>query len=119
MSRSPDRCARGRRGCRQPGDHQGSLSAGSNYALAFTGSQLTITPAPLTVKANDATAIANGPFPAFTATITGFVFGETAAVLGGTLQFAVAPPDTTPGTHTITPSGLTSTNYAIAFVPGR
>ena len=44
----------------QVGDYaitQGTLAADSNYTIAFTGSTLTITPAPLTVTANPQTKV--------------------------------------------------------------
>jgi hypothetical protein len=49
------------------------------------------------------------------------VNNETESVLGVTLAFATNYNHTTPspiGTYDITPSGLTSTNYAISFVDG-
>jgi GNAT superfamily N-acetyltransferase len=52
--------------------------------------------------------------PVFTATYAGFVNGETAAVLGGTLVFARAQGEGV-GSYLITPSGLANGNYAIAF----
>ena len=55
--------------------------------------------------------------PVFTATYAGFVNGETAAVLGGTLVFARAPGEGV-GSCLITPSGLATGNYAIAFNTG-
>ena len=52
---------------------QGTLAADSNYTIAFTGSTLTITPAPLTVTANSQTKVYGTPIPALTDTATGFV----------------------------------------------
>ena len=43
----------------------------ANYVVTSTNGTLTITPAPLTIQANDATAPVGGPFPTFTGTITG------------------------------------------------
>src|SRR5262249_8703410 len=49
----------------------------------------------------------------------GLVNNETASVLRGMLTFSTtAPKYTTPGTYSITPGGLTSSNYAITFVSG-
>ncbi len=43
----------------------------------------------------------------------------TAAQLGGTLAFTTAATSTSPvGIYSVTPSGLTSSNYGITFVPG-
>jgi sugar lactone lactonase YvrE len=97
----------------------GSLSAGSNYTIAFTGSTLTITPATLIVTAGNLTKIAGEANPTFTVSYNGFVLGEGPSVLGGTLSFSTtATASSPPGTYAITPGGLTSSNYAITFVSG-
>jgi hypothetical protein len=114
-----------------------TLSAsGGNYAQSFSAANspaLAITPAPLTITADDKsrpTGVANPPF---TATYSGLVQGsnnvaswngtvtinDTPASLGGALAFATpATPSSPAGTYNITPSGQTSTNYAIAYVDG-
>jgi large repetitive protein len=52
---------------------QGTLAADSNYTLGFTGSTLTITPAPLTVTANSQTKVYGTADPTLTETASGFV----------------------------------------------
>ncbi len=52
---------------------QGTLAASSNYTIGFTGSTLSITPAPLTVTANPQTKVYGTADPALTDTATGFV----------------------------------------------
>ena len=99
--------------------NQGSLSAGGNYTITFTGANLTITPAPLTVTADNKVRFEKVANPAFTATYTGFVNGETASVLGGTLAITTtATSASAPGSYPVTPAGLTSGNYSLTFVPG-
>ena len=57
--------------------------------------------------------------PTYTANYSGFVLGENENELGGSLQFACTyAPGSAAGEYTITPSGLTSGNYAITFTPG-
>jgi hypothetical protein len=91
----------------------------ANYAISFVNGSLTITPAPLTITADDARRAVGAPNPAFTASYAGFVGGETPANLGGTLAFATpAVPASPPGAYAITPSGQTSSNYRISFVDG-
>jgi hypothetical protein len=71
------------------------------------------------VKADSYTKLLNAPNPTLIATYTGFVGGETPAVLGGTLGFTTnVPSPEQVGIWTITPSGLTSINYAISFLTG-
>ncbi len=96
----------------------GTLGA-ANYSLTFVKGTLTVTPAPLTVKADDKTKLYGAVNPTFTATITGYVNNETAAVLTGTLAFATtATQFSNVGGYPLTPSGVTAANYAIAFVNG-
>jgi len=52
-------------------------------------------------------------------TYTGFVNGETSAVLSGTLAYGGNSQGAiNPGSYVITPSGLASDNYAIAYLDG-
>jgi hypothetical protein len=91
-------------------------SAGFSASQSYT---LTIDKAALTITANNASKITGEANPAFTASCKGFVLGEGPGVLGGTLAFSTpATTSSPPGNYAITPAGLTSSNYAITFVPG-
>src|SRR5262249_46601615 len=75
--------------------------------------------APLTVTANNATRFYGQPNPAFTALYSGFVNGDTEAVLAGspaltTTATAASPP----GSYPITASAgtLRASNYSFNFV---
>lgn len=75
--------------------------------------------AKLTVKANDLSINEGSPVPTYTAAYAGFVNGQTEAVLSGKLTFTCSyTQNSKPGTYPITPSGLTSDNYAITFQNG-
>ncbi|MEA2337723.1 MAG: hypothetical protein QOE82_1730, partial [Thermoanaerobaculia bacterium] len=90
-----------------------------NYDVTLIPATLTIGKAPLLVKANDATKQYSDPLPTFSATFTGFVLGESPAVLGGTLLIqTTATKDSGPGTYPISIGGLTSPNYSITFAGG-
>ena len=103
---------------------QGTLAANSNYAIAFTGSTFTISPATLTVTANPETKVYGAADPAFTDTVAGLVdttvdgvaIDDTAAtVLTGTLARA-AGETVSGGPYAITQGTLTaSSNYRVAF----
>jgi hypothetical protein len=79
---------------------------------------LSVTPAPLTVTALDATRMYGAPNPVFQATYGGFVLNQDATALGGVLTFTAPDVNTGAGQYQLTPAGLSSTNYAIAFAPG-
>ena len=105
-----------------------NVNALSNAGVTVTGmgnycgtaaAAFTIDKAPLKVTANDG-SIVYGNAPAGNGvTFTGFVNGETESVLGGsvTYTYSCGKYDDV-GSYTITPSGLTSGNYAITYAPG-
>jgi hypothetical protein len=102
----------------------GTFSASTvSYSVpVFDGSNnpaLTIMPAPLTIRADDKTRPVGLPNPPFTATYSGLVFGETPAVLAGSLIFATSADTLSPaGSYPIVPSGQSSGNYAITYLTG-
>ena len=96
-------------------------NGGKNYNVTTQTATGTIDKAALTVAANndakiyDKTAYAGGKG----VTYTGLVNGETGSDLGGSLTYGGTSQGTTEvGTYTITPGGLTSTNYTITFRDG-
>ncbi|MBG6080642.1 filamentous hemagglutinin family protein [Rubrivivax gelatinosus] len=92
-----------------------------NYDLSFVDGTLTIDKAALTVTALDASKAAdlvayrggNG------VSYTGFVGGEGADVLGGTLSYGGSSQGALqPGVYTISPGGLSAANYTLRYVDG-
>ena len=84
-----------------------------------------VTPAALSVTAEDTTITFGESAPTAGVTYSGFVNDETEAVLGGTLGFTYKDSSdnnyhagSNVGTYIITPQGLTSANYDITFNPG-
>ena len=110
----------------------GKITAGAvgNFILTVTATadgynqkevtvEFTVGKAALTVTADDKTIAYGDAAPAFTVTYDGFVNGDDEGDLGGTLAFACDyEKGDDVGTYPITPSGLTSDNYNITFVPG-
>jgi hypothetical protein len=94
---------------------------GANYTVSYVNNTAgVITPAPLSIIADDKERQATLPNPPFTATYSGLVGGDTAASLAGTLDFTTPATITSPkGTYPITPFGQTSTNYTITYVNGQ
>nr|MBA3707471.1 hypothetical protein [Planctomycetota bacterium] len=89
----------------------------TNYAISFVASNLTVTAAPLVIQTVPVSKVYGDVNPAFTVTYTSFVLGQNQSALGGTLAFGTsAVTSSNVGTYAVTPSGLTSTNYAISFV---
>ncbi|MFG2045674.1 PxKF domain-containing protein [Dactylosporangium sp. NPDC048998] len=97
-------------------------AAGRGYDPGHAEQSFTVTPAILTVTADDKTAVLNGAAPPLTATITGFVNGDTAAsaTAGQPACFVPTGATGTVGAAAITCTGgtLTATNYVFRFAPG-
>ena len=90
----------------------------SNYSFSYAASTHSVNKASLQVSANnasktyDAAAYSGGNGVSY----TGLVGGESASVLGGTLSYGGSSQGATNvGSYTITPSGLSSNNYAITY----
>src|SRR5262249_8793295 len=98
---------------------QGTLAASGNYALSFSPGTLTVTPAPLTITIDAKTRPVTTPNPALTATFSGLVNGDTAAVVQGLNLTTTAAQDSAAGDYPITSSTTpTAANYTITVVPG-
>ncbi|MDB5320609.1 MAG: sdrD 1 [Phycisphaerales bacterium] len=88
----------------------------SNYSITYVDGSLLVDKAVLKVTANDASKTYGEANPNFTASYIGFVNGDGAASLGGTL--VISTPGVHAGTFALTATGQTSSNYAINYVDG-
>ena len=89
------------------------------YAVEVVDGRLTVDKAALVVRAADASRRYGAADPGFTAAYSGFVLGDGADDLGGTLGFTTpAGRASAVGRYGLTPRGLTSGNYAISYAPG-
>jgi hypothetical protein len=93
----------------------------TDYTTAMSTVTLIVNPAMLTVTANNASQLVGAANPAFTASYSGFVNGDTAAVLSGLPLLTTTATSSSPaGTYPITASvgTLTAANYSFTFVNG-
>ncbi len=99
---------------------EGSLSSDDYTFETYEDGVLHVTPATLTVDADDKTMLLSGSIPALTSTMSGFVNGETASVVSGSASCSTTTTGTTVGSFPITCSQgtLSSSNYTFAFTPG-
>ncbi len=93
---------------------QGSLAANSNYTLSFTGANLAITPATLTVTADAQNKVYGAADPLLSYSVSGLQFSDTeATVLSGLLARA-AGEDV--GSYAIGQGSLAANaNYTLSF----
>ena len=91
-----------------------------NYDLEeITAGTLNITPAPLTIKANDAVRQYYSDDPTFSCTCNGFVNGDNESVLATTpILSTTATRTSNVGTYEIKVGETSSPNYSISFVNG-
>ena len=91
-----------------------------NYTVNSTAATTaSITPAPLTIKADDKSVGDDSPTPPLTATYITLLGSDTPSSLSGTLVCTTTRRSSSPlGTYPITCSGKTSTNYTITYVAG-
>jgi hypothetical protein len=88
-----------------------------NYAVTSNTATLTVTPAPLTIQANNATGTAGQPFPPFTGTITGIKNGDNITASYSTTATQTSPAGTYPIIPSANPNPLNS-NYNITLING-
>ena len=116
-------------------EYSNNINAGTGKVVVigkgnYTGRKETtfeIEKASLIVTAENKTMNYGGTVPEYTYTVTGYVNNETSSVLGGTVSYTVKNSSgtevtisktTNAGTYTITPSGLSSSNYNITYKAG-
>ena len=97
-----------------------SGTAAGNYAVNTTASTLAdITPAPLSIIADNKSKTAGLPNPTLTATYVGFVSGDDTNSLTTLPTLSTTAIDSSPaGTYPITASGAVAANYTINYSGG-
>jgi hypothetical protein len=93
----------------------------TDYVTANASVSLMVNPATLTVTANNASRAVGAANPAFTASYSGFVNGDTAAVLSGSPLLTTTATTSSPaGTYPITAAAgtLSAANYVFSPVNG-
>src|SRR5207245_2116481 len=97
-----------------------TYSGDSTYVTSNDSSTaLTVTPAPLTITANNKSRTYGTANPTLDATYSGFVNSQGPSALTGTLSCITTATASSPaGNYPINCSGQSSTNYAITYAPG-
>ena len=91
----------------------------SNYNITYVSGNITVTQAVLTITANNQSRAYGAANPTFTFTYSGFVNGDTQAVVTGTTATTTATTASNVGTYSIVPSGASApAYYTINYVNG-
>jgi hypothetical protein len=104
-----------------PATASATFAGDANHTGSSNSGGFTINKVLLTVTANNASRAVGAANPTFTASYSGFVNGETTAVLGGSPSLTTtATASSGAGTYPITAAlgTLTAANYTFAFVNG-
>jgi len=90
----------------------------ANYTVTINNGTLTITPAPLSVVADDATRAAGQPNPTFTGTISGIKNGDDITATYDSPATVDSPAGTYPIIPTLADPGNKLSNYAVSITNG-
>ncbi|MBI3755501.1 MAG: hypothetical protein HY265_05010, partial [Deltaproteobacteria bacterium] len=90
----------------------------TNYTITYNNGALTVTPAALTITADNQTKVYGDANPALTATYSGLKGTDTSAVVSGLNISTTATTGSNVGSYTITAANGTATNYIISYVNG-
>jgi sugar lactone lactonase YvrE len=93
----------------------------ANYNVVYVNGTLTVDKATLTVTPNNESIVSGSALPSLSATITGFVNGDTQSVVTGLPALTTAATSSSPvGTYPIaaTLGTLAATNYSFTFGTG-
>lgn len=100
-----------------PSSCSGAVDA--NYTITYVPGTVTVTAAPLTITASNGTMVYGGSVPVITGIISGFVNGQTSAVLTAQpVCSTTATATSNVGSYPSTCSGAAAANYAISYVAG-
>src|SRR5207245_6113326 len=88
----------------------------ANYTITFVKGSLEVTPATLTITADDKTKVYGAALPVLTASYSGFVNGDTSASLSTPVSLSTTATANSPvGKYEILASGAADPNYIITF----
>ena len=93
----------------------------SDYTISYVAGKLTVTPAALTITADDKSKVYGAALPTLTASYSGFVNGDSATSLTTAPSLsttATASSHVSASPYAITASGAADTDYAISYVSG-
>ena len=98
-----------------------SGAVNSNYSIIYVSGTLTVTPAPLTITANNQNKVYGAALPTLTASYTGFVNGDTSANLNtppALSTTATSSSHVSGNPYAVTASGAADSDYSITYVAG-
>jgi hypothetical protein len=96
-----------------------SGAADNDYSISYVPGTFTVSPAPLTITANNQTKAYGAALPVLTASYSGFVNGDTSGSLTPQPTLAtIATAGSSVGIYAIMASGAVDSDYVISYIPG-
>jgi hypothetical protein len=95
-----------------------SEAADPDYAVTFVDGTLAVTPAALTITADDQAKVYGAAVPTLTVRYEGFVNGDTSAVVSGLAVSTTVTAASHVGDYPVTAAGAVAADYTIAYVAG-
>jgi uncharacterized protein YjdB len=96
-----------------------SGASSPNYSITFVNGALSVSPAALTITADNKSRSQGTTNPAFTCTDLGWVNGDTEATLNSPISFTATATQSSPsGSYPIVVTGGANPNYSITFMNG-
>jgi hypothetical protein len=90
----------------------------ANYSISYVPGTLTVTPASLSITADNKNKVYGAALPSLTASYSGFVNGDTSASLSTPPTLSTSATATSPaGSYPITASNAADADYTISYVP--
>jgi hypothetical protein len=90
-----------------------------SYVIEYVNGDYTISPAPLTITANNASMTYGGTVPSLSVSYSGFVNGNNASSLTTAPTITTTATSASPaGVYPITASGAADPNYNFTYLPG-
>lgn len=97
-----------------------SNASNPNYTITYVAGNLHITPATITVTADDKTKVYGANVPALTASYSGWVNTDNESNIATAPTLSTGATSASPvGSYTITASGANIPNYDIVYAPGN
>ena len=102
------------------GDYLVTAAGGTapNYLIVYDPGVLGVAPAPLVITANNVSRNQGSADPAFSATFSGLVGGDTPASVTGLSFLATDQAGSRPGSYALTAYRASDPNYVISYAPG-
>ncbi|WP_316831924.1 MBG domain-containing protein [Pedobacter aquatilis] len=98
--------------------NQGTVALNGNYTINYSGTNLIINKAVLTISADNAAMCESDGFPRFAVSYSGFKSGDTESALSTKPAVSTTANRNVAGTYALVPENAVSANYSFVYING-